>query len=237
MRSVKGFFSKLLRDWAERLERKPHRSILKKSVGMSRWVVVALVAVSILFSLISEFGFERRFIAASLIFVVFWLWLAWIFLELQPVSDSKFLLVSVMIILSVIVTQSLAARGIPKYYVFAPLAASIICFLASRRSAVASVILISLIVALIYRGDFEIFFISLAGGLGAVSFPKRVLKRGDLFLNGLSIFIFLFASSGIMRLFAIQKGSFLAEAVQAPLLVAASTSILALAFFFVFLYF
>ncbi|MCD6412744.1 MAG: HDIG domain-containing protein, partial [Elusimicrobia bacterium] len=232
MRGIKSFFSSLFREWAERLDKsQSRRSILKKTVEVPRWVVEATVAGSVFLALVSEFGFERNFLVASVVFVVFWMWLARVFLELNPIgSDSKFLLVAVMTILTIIFTQAASSRGISKYYLFVPLAASLIHFLVSRPVSSATVVLLSLLVSMILRGDFEMFLYSLAGGIGAVSFPKRVLKRGDLFLNGFSIFIFLFAAAGIAHLFGIEKGSFFLAGIQAPLVIGVSTSILAMAF-------
>jgi len=198
---------------------------------LPKWLLFLIILVSILVAMISEFGLEKRFMIGAVIFAALWIYFMVSFFKFErALNDSKFLLTGIVIIASIMLTQIARSRQMPAYFIFTPMAASILNFLISKRIAGFCAVLISLIVSFIYLGDFSIFFISFAGGIGAIAYPKRIIRRSDLFLNGLSIFVFIFVAMSILYLFGIHGGNFIRDAVYIPMLVAVAASIFVMAF-------
>jgi len=232
MRGIKVFFSQLFKAWAAKLEKpRTSQTILRRDIPVPRWLLFLMIVVAVLAALVSEFGFEKNFLLGAVICAAFWTYLMSLSLKFErALSDSKLLLTAIIVIASIVLTQIAKSKRIPMYFIFTPMAVSILNFLISKRIAAICTVLISMLVSLIYLGNFSIFFISLAGGVGAATYPKRIIRRSDLFLNGLSIFIFVFAAMSILHLFGIHRGGFIKDAVYIPLLVAVATSVFVMAF-------
>ncbi|MBU4133822.1 HDIG domain-containing protein [bacterium] len=233
MSRVKTFFSQIFKNWAEQLAKPAQRkNILKKDIPFPSWLLGLIISLSVLTALGAEFGFERSLLAGSAVFVILWAYSAFSFVKNEKqMNPSKILLSGLVIIMAVLLTQLAKSKEISMYFVFTPAAASLLNFLVSRRAAEKAALLISVTVAFIYLGNFEMFFISFIGGLGAIAFPRRIIKRADIFLNGLSIFIFLFAANLALKLLGIYSGNFIYDGIRTPFFVAAISSVFIMSFF------
>ncbi len=233
MGRLKSFFSQIFRSWSEKLEKpSPRKKLLKKNIVFPSWVLVLVISLSIFTALAAEFGFDKRAVAGSGIFVLLWIYAAYSFVknEKEP-NSSKILLSGLVIVGAVLMTQLAKSKEISMYFVFAPAAASLLNFLVSRRAAETAALLISVIVSFVYLGNLEVFFISFIGSMGAIAFPRRIIKRADIFLNGLSIFVFLLAANLALKLLGIHTGSFVLDGIRTPFLVGAVTSVFIMSFF------
>ncbi|MDO9514321.1 MAG: HDIG domain-containing protein [Elusimicrobiota bacterium] len=233
MGRVKSFFSRIFKSWAEALDKpSKNKNILKKDIPFPAWLLGVLISLSVLMALSAEFGFEKNFIAGSALFVIIWIYSAFSFIKTEKeMNPSKILLSGLVIVSAVLMTQFAKSREISMYFVFTPAAASLLNFLVSRRVAENATLLISLIVSFIYLGNFEVFFISFVGGLGAIAFPRRIIKRSDIFLNALSIFVFLLAANFALQLLGIHSGNLIYDGIRSPFLVSALTFIFIISFF------
>ena len=229
---IKSFFSHVFKGWAEALDKPSKSNILKKDIPFPFWPLAALIFLGVLTALAAEFGFEENFIAGAGLFALIWLYTAFSLIKSEKeMNPSKILLSGLVIVSSVLVTQFAKSREISMYFVFTPAAVSLLNFLVSRRVAESAALLISLIVSFIYLGNFEVFFISFVGGLGAISFPRRIIKRSDIFLNALSIFVFLLAANLALALLGLHGGNLIYDGIRAPFLVSAATFIFIISFF------
>ncbi|MEA2082594.1 MAG: HDIG domain-containing protein [Elusimicrobiota bacterium] len=233
MGRLKSFFSQTFRRWSEKLDKSSGRkNVLKKDIPFPMWPVGLMISLSLLTALAAEFGFEKSIVAGSGIFTILWIYAAVSFVKKEKEMRPSEILLSVLIVVAaVLMTQIAKSKEISMYFVFTPAAASLLNFLVSRRAAEKAALLISLIVSFIYLGNFEVFFISFVGAMGAIAFPRRIIKRSDIFLNGLSIFIFLLAANIALKLMGIYGGSFVYDGIRAPFLVAAVTSVFIMSFF------
>ena len=187
---------------------------------------------SVLTALAAEFGFEKSAIAGSGIFVILWIYAACSFVKNErEMKPSKILLSALVIVTAVLMTQLAKSKEMSMYFVFAPAAASLLNFLVSRRVAETAALLISVIVSFLYFGNFEVFFISFIGGMGAIAFPRRIIKRSDIFLNGLSIFVFLFAANLVLKFLGIYGGSLIYDGIRTPFFIAVVTAVSIMIFF------
>ncbi len=233
MGRLKAFFSHTFKSWSEKLDKPSQRkNILKKNIPFPTWLLGLIISLSVLTALGAEFGFDKSSIAGSGIFVILWIYSAYSFVKNErEMNPSKILLSGLVIIAAVLMTQLAKSKEISMYFVFAPAAVSLLNFLVSRRAAETAALLISVIVSFIYLGNFEVFFISFVGGMGAIAFPRRIIKRSDIFLNGLSIFVFLLAANLALKLLGIYGGSLIYDGIRTSLFVAAVTSVFIMSFF------
>jgi len=234
--SLKRYVSSLFRKWAQELEKPPKKeSFLNKKIPLPKWALTGVVFLCLVVAILMEVGISKKHFLFAFLFSGIWSFYTTLYFEIDTeIRESQFFLIVLMFIFFILGTQFIISKNSTMFLLITPAVVSIVKFLVTKRAALFTTIATSLIASVLYQMDFSVFFISFASGIGALAFPHKVIKRSDIFLNGISIFVFMLVGVLCLHLFGVRQNVFFIIDIQNTIFTSLGAAIFVMAFLPVF---
>jgi len=172
-------------------ERKKRKRVSRPETGVSPWLIGVAIFLIIFWILLVEYGFSWKNFLGLLLFIGTIVVLLSIYTK-RYISDtgdrnSWAIIGLIAVVMALIIEVIRVTPELSSYLVPVAAAGMLITILINSHLAMLVVLLLSIIVALINRFDFNLFFFALVGGIAGIYSSLDVRHRRDLVRAGLYV--------------------------------------------------
>jgi len=172
-------------------EKKKRKKVLFRETQVSPWLMGPAIFLILFWILLGEFGFSWQNLLALFLFMgIIVLMLSLYFKAYIPEMDEQPTvgIIGLVTIIMVVLTEVIRVTPeLSSYLVPVASAGMLITILINSHLAMVEVLLLSIILAVANRFDFNLFFFGLVGGLAGIYSSRDVRHRRDLVRAGLYI--------------------------------------------------